>query len=383
MDNIFNLLQSFDTFYEAMSSQERRDVYTALLERIDVNVKDNEHPESTIKSIGFKFPLFSDHFINKKFKEENDINLFAMEPKKEDCEFFNTTITFGDGNEDIKLDPYHSKNEISPIASETCGINKQIIKFVKDKYNFTVTGQNIRYTRKCLGLQVRTMNKTGYITAYYVPTHERFDAIVDALISLDFMTSHEKENLDERIIEAKKNIEILLTKQKGLKYLNEKYKTLLSYIKENYQIKVDANNIVAVKSLLGFEEPFEFSNGQKVVNKIPSYDKSIIILKVLLDFKIILGDERELSKRLQSIYDDMTSNTKKRKKATNNDIIDYVKIMYGLTINNPMISYVRKENGILVKRTDSRTVESNKVDRIPKEEQYNAIVEAMKHFKLI
>ena len=57
--------------------------------------------------------------------------------------------------------------------------------------------------------------------------------------------------------------------------------------------------------------------------------------------------------------------------------------MYGLTISLPMISYVRKDLGIVIKRQDSRTVDANKVNRIPSKEQYDAIVDAMKHFNLI
>ena len=54
----------------------------------------------------------------------------------------------------------------------------------------------------------------------------------------------------------------------------------------------------------------------------------------------------------------------KKGKLNNHDIIDYVKIMYGLNVNNAMISYVRKDKGIQKKRNDSRTVTKNKVNRI-------------------
>lgn len=57
--------------------------------------------------------------------------------------------------------------------------------------------------------------------------------------------------------------------------------------------------------------------------------------------------------------------------------------MYGLNVNNAMISYVRKDKGIQKKRNDSRTITKNKVNRISKETQYKAIVEAMEHFNMI
>lgn len=57
--------------------------------------------------------------------------------------------------------------------------------------------------------------------------------------------------------------------------------------------------------------------------------------------------------------------------------------MYGLNVNNAMISYVRKAKGIQKKRNDSRTITKNKVNRISKETQYKVIVEAMEHFNMI
>ena len=58
-------------------------------------------------------------------------------------------------------------------------------------------------------------------------------------------------------------------------------------------------------------------------------------------------------------------------------------IAYGLYVNAAMISYVRKDKGIQKKRNDSRTVTKNKVNRIPKETHYKAIVEAMEYLNMI
>ena len=48
-----------------------------------------------------------------------------------------------------------------------------------------------------------------------------------------------------------------------------------------------------------------------------------------------------------------------------------------------MISYVRKDLWIVVKRHDSRTVDADKVNRILSKKQYDAIVDAMKHFRIL
>ena len=383
LDNIFDVLKSFDTFYDVLSPGERKDIYCSLISSIEITKKDYEHTEYGLKSIQFKFPIFSDHFINKQIKEEKDLNLFANISKTTECDYINTSVTFGDGMSDICLTPYISNNELLPAASIPCGINRKIIEYVKEKYNFSVSGQNIRFVRKSLGLQVRTLNKSEYVTAQNVPSIERFDAIVEALLEYKIIPSNILNDLDSLIENAKKNIDIIYAQQKGLKYYNSKFKNLLSYIKENFCIKVDANNVLAVKSLLGFEDVVELSNGQKLVTKIPPYDKAIIILKTLLQFNMINGNEEELSLKLKSIYDNMISNVNKKKRVTNSDIVDYVKVINGFTISIPMISYVRKKLGIIIKRKDSRTVEADKVNRIPSEKQYQAILDAMKHFKLL
>lgn len=254
LGNIFEVLKSFDTFYDVISAEEGKDIYNALISKIEITKKDNEHTEFSLKSIEFKFPIFSDHFINKRIKEEKDLNLFAVLSNNEECDFVDTTVTFCDGPNDVNISSYISLNEIYEAPSVSLGLNKQIIEYIKKKYHYTVTGQNIRFVRKSLELQVRCLNKSEYITAQYIPSIDKFDAIVEALKGLNKIPSNVLENLDELSNVAKKQIETVNLNQKGLKYYNDKYKNILRYIKETYQLKVDANNVLAVKSLLGYGE---------------------------------------------------------------------------------------------------------------------------------
>ena len=55
-------------------------------------------------------------------------------------------------------------------------------------------------------------------------------------------------------------------------------------------------------NILGFEEVVELASGQKIINKIPSYDKAVVILDALLELNIIQGDKNELSDRLRELY---------------------------------------------------------------------------------
>lgn len=227
------------------------------------------------------------------------------------------------------------------------------------------------------------MNKSEYVNAYFIPDIDKYNAIVEALKYFNKIPSDILTNLDQLTTKAKEQIEIMKFKQNGLKFLNKKYKVILDYLKEHTDYKIDANNVLAVKSLLGFDEVVELASGQKIINKIPSYDKAVVILDALLELNIIQGDKQELHNKLQELYSTKVMQVNKKGKPNNQDIIDYVKIMYGLNVNNAMISYVRKDKGIQKKRNDSRTVTKNEVNRIPKEKHYKAIVEAMEHFNMI
>ena len=56
--------------------------------------------------------------------------------------------------------------------------------------------------------------------------------------------------------------------------------------------------------------------------------------------------EEELKHKIYKLYSTKIMQINKKAKANNSDIIDYVKIMYGLNVNAAMISYVRKDKGI-------------------------------------
>ena len=51
-------------------------------------------------------------------------------------------------------------------------------------------------------------------------------------------------------------------------------------------------------------------------------------------------NKEELNHKLYELYSTKVMQINKKAKANNSDIIDYVKIMYGLNVNAAMISYV-------------------------------------------
>ena len=66
---------------------------------------------------------------------------------------------------------------------------------------------------------------------------------------------------------------------------------------------------------------------------------------------MIQGNKEKLNHKLYELYSTKVMQINKKAKANNSDIIDYVKIMYGLNVNAAMISYVRKDKGIQKNRS--------------------------------
>ncbi len=80
---------------------------------------------------------------------------------------------------------------------------------------------------------------------------------------------------------------------------------------------------------------------------------------------MVEGNPEELHLKLYELYNTKVLQANKKTRATNTDIIEYIKIMYGLYVNGSMISYVRKDKGLQKKRNDSRTVDIEHVNRKP------------------
>ncbi len=72
----------------------------------------------------------------------------------------------------------------------------------------------------------------------------------------------------------------------------------------------------------------------------------LVIPDALLELEMIQGNKEKLNHKLYELYITKVMQINKKAKANNSDIIDYVKIMYGLNVNAAMISYVRKDKGI-------------------------------------
>lgn len=70
----------------------------------------------------------------------------------------------------------------------------------------------------------------------------------------------------------------------------------------------------------------------------------------------------------------------KKKKCAIDYIIKYVSDNYHLTVNASMISYVRDSLGVCIKKKDRRYDPTMKNKRIPSQEKYDAIVDAINYF---
>lgn len=104
-----------------------------------------------------------------------------------------------------------------------------------------------------------------------------------------------------------------------------------------------------------------------------------LVPKALIDnFDDIVNDARNrIPVKLKPVKERVHKPYYKKKKVTNEMIIDFVKENHNLVVNPSMISYVRDELGICVKKKDWRYDPTFKNKRVPKPNQYSAIKEAM------
>ena len=391
-ETIVKALKNFNKFYDLLEPIEQKNVLNALINKIEIYPRDLLDYNIRLKSIEFKIDMFKDTSISDDDGNLNMKNLKKFIKTKSNSIF--KTVYFGDGEGQIPIEPINFERQtyVSPYTikrieenrkkpkSESDRIhidcNKAIIAFVKDKYNLIVYGKFIRAVKTTLGIKYRKLEKDTINNDLYVPI-EKWDAIVDALISLDMIPEELKDNINDIVKEKREefiNNKLNYTKRRRD---NNSYIELRKKIKEETGYIVNCNNITEILDLITNYGTYI----QKPLRTMPHHDRAKEILKYLIEYELVT-DEDALVK-FDKLYEVKKSKTLKKKRYNNDDIINYVKDKYKLTINGSMISYVRDKEGIKVKTKDRRFDPTQKNKRIPKQEQYDAIVETMKKFKMI
>lgn len=298
---IASILRNFSEFFDKIELKQKKELLNALISKIEINERKEGDKDLSLKSIEFNFPVFK----NPRLIEEAQKEDLALIPVKEAVARISTVVDFNQEGK-IQLDsveiPYlvkKSKEEIIRIKDEKNRLkeitiapmqsNKQIIEYVKSKYNIIVYGRIIRTIKKEIGINYRHSEDSDCSFDNVKISYEKFDAVVDALKALKLVPKALIDNFDD--------------------------------------IVNDARNRIPVKL-------------------------------------------KPVKERVHKPY-------YKKKKVTNEMIIDFVKDNHNLVVNPSMISYVRDELGICVKKKDWRYDPTFKNKRVPKHDQYSAIKEAM------
>ena len=377
---IKNLLRNFSEVFENISLKDKKELLNALISKIYINERDDKNFEFSLKGIEFKFPVFK----NTKILNGLDKDDLELLPVKEAINTVVQNVEFGDKEGQIHLDsiykvfqPHITHEEAlankEPVAAiRTDKSNILIADYVKEHYNLVVYGCLIRATKQEIGIKYRGADKG---TCSFVTTHitlEKYDAIVAAIKALDMIPEAFANNYDELASNARLRL-IDEIKQRGSK--SKKFDLIIKEIREENDVIITYGNIHNVLRML------DVNNPPKRYKDIPTIEKSLMILDKLIKYEIVVGDK--LSDIIYKVYKDQVSIKVRRKKVTNDDIIEYVKDYHNLNVNPSMIADVREELGIVVKVKDRRYNPTKINRRVPNAEQKAAIIDAMVKYKLI
>lgn len=375
-----------------MEPDEKKQMYKLLIKKIVPVKLSNDDEYYQLDIIKFNFPIFKNINVINSIKENSNEKLdYSSIPSEMIISNVDKTIEFGNADNKISLEPInrfvevikptesndiHEKisNEIIIKQKLKAGTNYDIIKFVKDKYSLTVYGQLIRTAKKMLGFDVKVLNEYSVSDAKYKLSVDRFDAIVDALKSLNMIPSELKDDFEGQVIKTRNLIVVNNLNKENKKERIKEYSEIIQDVKTKHNLIITPDNINTVLHIVGLNNEF-------IIPFIPPIEKSKVILNSLIENGWIKNDESYIS-LLKEFYDKVKESTQKKNKLTNNQIIDEVKTKYNLTVNSSMISYVRDKLGICVKAKDNRYDPTQKNKRIPNAEQYNAIVNVFHAYQL-
>lgn len=373
-------MKNFVKTYDILSPMDKKVLLNSLISRIEIYPRELNEYEYSLRSITFKFNIFS----TSEFKNEEMENLNKA---TDNTNVMYKTIEFTDEN-NLKIDSITAVPIVyaSPIKRERVNQpkekhesykrNDKIREFVKEKYNILVYGQLIRRVKDSLGIEYRRMygKDKKEETAISI---EKWDAIVDALVSLKLIPFKFADNIDEIIKEARVKMISNNKFKRDLRKDRFTYKEITEEVKKETGYIIYADNI---KQIIDIIENYDNYRERRVFH-LPKIERAKALLDCLIKHEYI--NDKDAYLKLQSIYDFNNRIVVRKKKYNNEDIIDYVKINNHINVNPSMISYVRDKLGICLKTKDRRYDPLQKNKRVPNDTQFNAIVYAMKQFNMI
>lgn len=386
-DYIINLLKNFGNLYDEIDAKDKKELLKALIKKVCLNELDNNNFSYSLKSIEFNFPVFKSDIIKSKNIEDQ----IKLMPTKEVINEISQIVEFGDQEGQIHLAPYYFPNnmiekvkEENKIKTETSFSKKekttvnshksenQLSKYVKEKYNLYVYGNIIRAFKYEVGIPLRRRVKGISSFDNVTISIEKFDAIAEAIKTLKLYPEDFEDTYDSKVKKARKRLMEIL---KCNKTNNSLYDKIMR------DIKIESNERVTIGNISNIETMLKKGDQVKRYRNLPSIDNAKLIAKKLLEYGI--SPTIDYINQIEHVYLEQEKTTKKKKRYTNSDIINYAREKYEQKVCASMISYVRDKLGICIKSKDWRYDATQKNKRIPNDAQFNAIEAAMKEFKMI
>ena len=140
--NLMAFMENLDLIYEEMTDEERKEMYHAFVEDIEIFPDDREDGK-IIKSISFRFPLFFDGKPVEKTKRSEDDIFFTL-----DCT--NIDITLPEQN-NIVMKKQADGNQKAIVRK---GTYQAIKDYILEKHDVKVSALYIAQTKRKYGLDI-------------------------------------------------------------------------------------------------------------------------------------------------------------------------------------------------------------------------------------
>ena len=286
VENVKTLLENFNSIYDVITEDERKQLIRYLFNRIDLYPDFSK--DRLIKSVELNFRIHNNqkviqHILNEESNKSTLINnLSRIEPEV-------TIPVEVNLEENNLLQNIYDKATITykeqhPVILKQRGpykkdkaTNKEMREYIKEKYNIAVYNCEITAVKKYYGIFKERANQQDN---YRMPTEIKIEVIKETLIHFTYLDADCKP-----VDEAEE-----FTPNRSKHYIKKHatYKEIKEYIFETYGVKVHAAYIAEIKRKHGVEMINVRSTEESLKRaKHPTPAMTKIIEETLVHFGII------------------------------------------------------------------------------------------------
>ena len=247
VEDVMTLLNNFNKIIDSLNREEKKELYTSLIEEIVPCARENNNPLYKLKSIKFKFPIningkiVDDIKIKYDLKDENIVTIYDPPARNQ----YTSRIFLGVDiidyiykHHNIVIDqPTYSRARRNIMAMLSKDYNEEEMKFIR---------------RKCPSIDVIHLVIDAYIHLNILPDNAEDIIFNDAVIS-----SEERLEYLNHLEYNKSQLKSYVSNVVNDKTKNTTYRDIAEYIKKEYNLSISHRQIGYTKCLVGLDTDIE------------------------------------------------------------------------------------------------------------------------------